>query len=213
MKKLLLLILLIGIIGVGAWYVSQKEPTLPAPKTLPTLESATLLNPSQTLKPFSLLDIHQKTFNNASLRGRFTLMFFGYATCPAVCPKTLALISTAFEKLPKTLLESQALQFVFVSLDPETDTPSVLKMFLKRFNETFIGLTGDEESIEAFSKNCGIYYWEDKNQTSSIKQIDHSATLLLFNPKGELQALFTPPYEADILARDLNTLITQSSPR
>jgi len=213
MKKLLPIVILTLILGFGLWYVLQQRPTLPATTPLPTLESATVLTPSQTISLFSLIDTQEKIFNNGSLQGHWTLLFFGYATCPAICPTTLSLISAAWEKLPKTLLDDHTLQFAFVSLDPETDTPLVLRTFLDRFNPTFLGLTGDEAVIEAFSKNCGIYYWEDTIKTSAIKQIDHSATLLLFNPKGQLQALFTPPYKDDALAKDLQTLVTMSSPR
>jgi protein SCO1/2 len=213
MKKLLPIIILILILGFGLWYVLQQKPTLPTTQPLPTLESATVLNPSQAIAPFSLIDTQEEIFNNGSLQGHWTLLFFGYATCPAICPKTLSLISAAWEKLPKALVDGQTLKFAFVSLDPETDTPVVLRTFLDRFNPTFMGLTGDEAVIEAFSKNCGIYYWEDTTKTSAIKQIDHSATLLLFNPKGQLQALFTPPYASHALAKDLQTLVTMSSPR
>ena len=203
MKRLLPIFILSGILALGLWYLSQETPETPSPKPLITLHQATVLTPSQPIGTFSLIDANEKPFTEESLKGQWTLLFFGYATCPAICPATLGIISTTWKNLP-----TLPLHFVFVSLDAETDTPAVLKSFLNRFNPNFIGLTGDEAVIETLSKTCGIYYWEDTAAKSSIKQIDHSATLLLFNPAGKLHALFTPPHQPEALAKDLITLIS-----
>jgi protein SCO1/2 len=203
MKRLIPVFILSSILASGLWYLSQETPEIPSPKPLVTLHSATVLTPSQSIGTFSLMDANEKPFTEESLKGHWTLLFFGYATCPAVCPTTLSIISTTWKNLP-----ASSLRFVFVSLDPETDTPKVLRSFLSRFNTNFMGLTGDEAVIETFSKACGIYYWEDTAAKSPVKQIDHSATLLLFNPAGKLHALFTPPHQPEALAKDLITLMS-----
>ena len=110
-------------------------------------------------------------FTEKSLLGQWTLMFFGYAQCPEICPKTLIKITELWKQVP------QDLHFVFVSLDPESDTVQILRDFLGRFNSEFRGLTGEAAVIQKLAKACGIYSWQDPkaNDPSKPKMIDHSA--------------------------------------
>ena len=194
-----------GVFSVWYGFHVPKEATAqPAPE----LVSATILNPSKPFAPFSLTDTDGKTFTQNSLLGHWTLMFFGYADCPEICPKTLVTMSELWNLLPSETQKPDALHLLFVSLDPKSDTPNKLKAFLNRFHSSFQGLTGDENTIQALSKACSIYSWQDPNtQAGRPKIIDHSATLLLINPQGRLHALFSPPHQAQSLAEDLRTIL------
>lgn len=162
---------------------------------------ATELHPPKALIDFSLIDSDAKPFHKSTLKGQWTLLFFGYATCPGICPHTLNVLKTVWTEGQL----DQKLRFIFVTLNPKKDSPQNLKAFLSAFNPHFKGLTGDINTIEALSKNCSIYYFNDP--ASKQTMIDHSATLLLINPKAELQALFSPPHEAQKLLVELNTFI------
>lgn len=179
---------------------------------IPIATMATELKHPKPFGRFSLIDTHEHPFTETSLLGKWTLVFFGYTTCFSICPKTLTTISEAWKLLPETLTED-SLRFVFISLDPEADTPKQLQTFLTRFNPRFMGLTGDKAVIRALSKNSGIYSYEDldASKAAGIKMIDHSATLLLINPKGQVQAVFSPPHDKKALAKALKELTELST--
>lgn len=165
--------------------------------------TATILSAAQPLPPFSLLDTSNQSFTEASLKDHWTLLFFGYAQCPEICPQALATISEAW----RGLAQPNA-QFVFVSLDPKEDTPAALKQFLANFNSNFIGLTGEEAEIKKLAQACRIHSWKDPNlNAAGQKIIDHSATLLLVNPQGQIQALFSPPHQSSVLEKELKALM------
>lgn len=175
----------------------------------PILKAATKLDHPRLLNAFSLTDTHENTFTQISLFNHWTLVFFGYSTCFNICPKTLTTISKAWKLLPPTLTEN-SLRFVFITLDPKTDVPLKLKVFLEKFNPEFIGLTGNPEVIQTLSKKSGVFSYEDPNHSKAgVKVIDHSGSLLLINPKGQIQAVFSPPHDPKTIAEDLQTLIKQ----
>jgi protein SCO1/2 len=174
------------------------------PIIMPEITTATILKPKNLVTTFSLTDTTNKPFTEKSLLGQWTLMFFGYAQCPEICPKTLITITELWKQVPKDL------HFVFVSLDPKSDTTQILHDFLGRFNPDFIGLTGEEAVIQKLAKACGIYSWQDPkaNDPTKPKMIDHSATLLLINPEGRLHAVFSPPYHPEAMAKDLKQILS-----
>ena len=163
--------------------------------------TATVLHPAKPLIPFSLMDTEGNPFTQASMQGQWSLLFFGYATCPGICPTTLKVL----QKVWIDPVLDQKLQFIFVSLNPNEDTPEKLKAFLAGFNPHFRGLTGNAKQIEALSKACSIYSWQDPKATQLM--IDHSATLLLINTQGAIKALFSPPHESATLLTELKALI------
>lgn len=188
------------------WYSRHKKTPEPTP-TIPAITSATILKPAKPVIQFVLQDSNGKPFSQKNLRGYWTLMFFGYADCPKICPTTLAIASGVFRSLPEQSPPPPA-RLVFVTLDPKTDTPEKLKTFLSRFHPAFIGLTGDETELNNLSKFMNIYSWTDpKLGPQGQKMIDHSSTLLIINPEGQLQALLTPPYQIESLKKDLQSLM------
>ena len=210
MKKVFVILLIIAA-SIGAWYKFKyfynKEKLTSIPKTLAV---ATELTPAKPVINFSLLDTEGKTFTQDSLLGNWTLLFFGYAQCPDICPRTLATIAQTWQLLsPQTKID-KSLHFVFVSLDPESDSSESLRTFLKRFNPSFVGLTGEENAIQSLSKACNVFSWQDPNTNpNGPKVIDHSATLLLINPQGKIQALFSPPHDKTALVKDIEHIVSR----
>jgi protein SCO1/2 len=165
--------------------------------------TAIVLSTAQPLSNFSLLDTSNKPFTQASLKDHWTLLFFGYAQCPKICPQVLTTIAETW----RSVSQPNA-QFVFVTLDPKADTPEALKQFLVHFNPTFIGITGEDAEIKKLAQACRIHSWAEPNlNATGQKIIDHSTTLILLNPQGKIHALFSPPHQAEELAKELKVLM------
>lgn len=206
MKKILFSLLFAFFAAFAAWFGFDlnSHPTK-SDTVVPHLETATVLKPTNTISTFSLKGSDGSLFTNQSFKGYWTLIFFGYSDCPDICPRTLSQISDIYKILAEN--HYPAPKFVFVSLDPNNDTPEKLHSFLARFNPSFIGLTGNELEMKKLAEACRIYSWTDPTPNSAgQKIIDHSATLLLINPKGQLQALFSPPFQPTAMVKDLQTL-------
>jgi protein SCO1/2 len=163
------------------------------------LAGGTLLEPPQALPPVDLVDQTGAAFGSARLQGRWSLLFFGFTSCPDVCPMTLALLAQV-EKSLADLPAEQRPQIVLMSVDPKRDTPERLAAYVTHFSPTFVGTTGSPEAIESFTRKLGvpvaIHTLDDGSYT-----VDHSATIFLINPDAQLRAVFSTPHvPADISA-------------
>jgi protein SCO1/2 len=161
---------------------------------------ATVLSQPRDIQPFTLVDHTGKNFDNRSLQGRWSFIFFGYTHSPDVCPTTLSVLNSVARKLGG---HKDQVQFVFISIDPERDTPEKLEQFISYFNGTFIGATGTDDAINALTRQLGVIYArvEEKPGTDNYV-MDHSASVLLFDPAGRFHAVFTPPLDAAEMASD-----------
>lgn len=163
------------------------------------LQSATLLQPPRTLPDFVLTDQDGQPFTRHSLDGRWSLWFAGFAACPDVCPTTLTLLS----KVQRGLGEQAAsLQVVFFSVDPERDSPPRIKQYLQYFDPQFVGVTAPEPELSRVTQAMGIAHVKVPGEAGGYT-VDHSAALMLLNPRGEIAAYFLPPLDLEILIRDL----------
>ena len=130
---------------------------------------------SVTGSSFSLKDVNNNTITEKSFEGPATALFFGFTNCPDVCPMTLNKLTLILDELKK---EKKTLRVFFISIDPERDTPNVMKSYLSSFENTIVGITGKSEKIFFLSKSWGIksqkIFSEDGNYT-----VDHSSPVLL----------------------------------
>ena len=130
---------------------------------------------SVTGSSFSLKDVNNNTITEKSFEGPATALFFGFTNCPDVCPMTLNKLTLILDELKK---EKKTLKVFFISIDPEQDTPNVMKSYLNSFENTIVGITGESEKIFVLSKSWGIksqkIFSEDGNYT-----VDHSSPVLL----------------------------------
>ena len=106
--------------------------------------------------PFRLIDQDGKVFTDKNLLGEFTLLYFGFTHCPDICPEELEKLAEAVDMLEKST--GVALRIVFISVDPERDTPAMVKAYIKEFHPRMVGLTGDVESVKNTSKAYRVYY-------------------------------------------------------
>jgi protein SCO1/2 len=171
------------------------------------LTTGTLLTPSRRLAEFSLIDAHGRTFGSANLRGRWSVLFFGYTNCPDVCPATLATLA-AVEKRLRAAGSIEPPQVIFVSVDAKRDTPAQLAKYVPYFDPQFIGLTAaDQPRIEAVARELGVAVIIEPAADGNYT-VDHSGALFVVNPDGKLAAILTGPFTADALRVDLLRIIT-----
>lgn len=141
-------------------------------------------------------------------RGKVVVLFFGYTQCPDVCPTTLAEITEA-----KRLLgpDGARVQGVFVTLDPERDTPQVLKAYLANFDPSLVALRGTPDQIAAVAKDFKIFYRKVEGKTPGSYTLDHSAASYVYDPQGRLRLYTRYGSGAEALAADLKLLLTESA--
>jgi protein SCO1/2 len=186
---------------VGAWLaISMRDDTTNPQPQAPDLVAGTHLPTGRTLQDFSLMDQDGAPFTLADLRGRPSLLFFGFTHCPDVCPTTLALLSSARQRAA-----APDLRIVLVSVDPERDTPQRLGAYVRAFDASFTGLTGSVEEIEKLARQLGVAAVRVPRPGGDYT-IDHSAALLWLDRDARLTTIFTPPFAVDALARDFTTL-------
>jgi len=153
--------------------------------------------PSSIGAPFRLMGYDGKSVSDADLKGEVVVMFFGYTHCPDVCPTTLFEVSELFRKLG----DGAKVRGVFVSVDPERDTPEILKDYLSSFDKRIIGLSGDRASLEPMLKAYRVY--ARKNPAANGEySMDHSAIVYLLDK----QMRFIGPLnisDADVALKDI----------
>ncbi len=204
-------------IALGAWLSSQffaskqsvTDKIRNAALTKANIISGTFLRQTKSLSDFKLTDHNGNDFTVKSLKGHWTFLFFGYTHCPDVCPNTLAvlkIVADQLEKNPMPNIDFSNTRFVFVSVDPARDTPNLLKKFVQYFNLKFIGITGPHPALQRLTKQIGILYSVEDKKKNKNYMVDHSAHLVLINPKAHFQALFSYPHDVRKLVKDYQTI-------
>lgn len=174
-------------------------------KSVPDDLAATRFPAAREIAAFSLLDHNNQLFDNNALKQRWSFVFFGYTHCPDVCPTTLSVLNSVSQKLADVDAD---VRFVFLSVDPERDTPAQLAQFVSYFNDDFIGVTGTPEGIAEITRQLGVIHSRVvAEQGASGYLVDHTASVFLFDPDGRYHAVFTPPLSADALAGDFRKML------
>ena len=166
---------------------------------------ATRFPVARELAPFTLVDHNNEVFNETTLQKRWSFLFFGYTHCPDVCPTTLSVLNSVAQRLQDVDAD---IRFVFISVDPERDTPEKLARFVSYFNKNFIGVTGTEQQIEQFTRELGIMHMRvaaEENATAYL--VDHTASVLLIDPDGRYHAVFSPPLSAGKISDDFRKIL------
>jgi len=149
--------------------------------------------------PFLLTDQNGLKRSDTDFRGHWVLLYFGYTYCPDVCPTTLAMIASALEKLGP---DASRVVPVFITVDPERDTPPVLKSYLAAFGPLFVGLTGKPSDIAKIAHAYRIYYKKQVLPGGGYS-LDHSSAILLIDPNGNFVKAYDEQSGAAAIANDL----------
>ena len=159
-------------------------------KTEPAIPGLLWPNP-KSLTAFATVDQNNNPFTLTDLKGKWSFLFFGFTHCPDICPVTLAVM----DKVHRQLEPAENVQTVFVSVDPERDTPARLDQYVTSFNPSFIGLGGSAEQIANLTGQIGLPYFLDKTESEENYLVDHGASLFLVDPRGRLVAIFSRPHD------------------
>ncbi|GLS83495.1 SCO family protein [Paraferrimonas haliotis] len=149
--------------------------------------SALVYPTPRQLTGFELTDQHGQRFTPESLKGKWSLLFAGYTSCPDVCPTTLIQLKSAH----KQLAMGDDLQVVLVSVDPKRDHQQKLKQYIDYFNPSFSAIRGDHPQLYPLTQQLGLVYSMSGDDPDNYL-VDHSAAVALINPQGQLAALLKP---------------------
>jgi len=150
---------------------------------------------------FVMVDQNNKPFNNANFEGYWNLIFSGYTNCPDVCPNTLNQMVQLYKLMDKK--QRDQFRFIFLSVDPERDTPEHLKQYLDFFSQDFVGISGNVADIDVLIKSLGGIYSINK-QEGEFYTVDHSARIFIVGPNGERFGIVAG---GAINAKDKNQLV------
>jgi len=170
------------------------------------LATGSYLSPSRAMPDFSLIDQHGQAFGPVNLRGRWSMMFFGYTNCPDFCPTTLTMLAVMEKRLRASAAPIRP-QVIFMSVDAKRDTPGQLAKYVPYFDPEFIGITAaDQPSIEAVAAKFGVGVIITPKPDGTYT-VDHSGTIFVLNPDGKVAAILTGPFTVDTLQADFQRIV------
>lgn len=186
-KKFFLLAITIALLLLGLYYAMLKLPKTQQQDDLIELNKQSLLS-------FQLVASNGAIFDAAKLKGKPTLVYFGFTFCPDICPASLNKLVAAIDVLKKYNFDFNA---VFISIDPERDTPESLNKYMKFFSPDIIALTGTNEQIAAVAKLFNVYYAKDEQSDPENYMLNHSSFIYLLDRDGKLINTFSFAQKSD----------------
>lgn len=155
--------------------------------------------------PFTLTDTTGRQVTDKNYRGRYMLVFFGFTACPDICPAGMQLISAALDKIGA---KAENVTPIFISVDPERDTPQKLAGFVKNFSPRIVGLTGTRDEIAGVAKAYKVFYEKTPNEAAPADYgMNHTSIIYLMSPDGAYVTHFTPMTSVDAMAEKLSNLL------
>ena len=187
-------------------YVMTKPPERPA-------ELEGVLRPDfRLLQPFKLTDHNNAVFDEQRLQGKWNFVFFGYTSCPDVCPATLYVLKSVHGLLvDETGKIPDDMQVIFVSVDPARDTPEKLAEYITYFNKDFIGATADKAEIDKLAMQFGAGYILEDEIEPGIYNVAHTSAIFLVDPYGRLAASFSQPHQPTTIVSQYKKIRTYFS--
>ncbi len=156
--------------------------------------------------PFTLTDTTGRRVTDADFRGKWLIVYFGYAYCPDVCPTQLQTIATALDLLGP---QANAVTPIFITVDPARDTPAALGQYVKLFDDRLVGLTGSAQDIAAVAHAYRVYYARVDGTKSNSYVMDHSSSVYLMTPDGKFRAMLPQNGNPDVLANAIRLEMKQ----
>ncbi len=200
---ILALLLTVALVAGILLAVSIQEPAEEM-RAEPVTSTATILPSTMTLPAVALMDQTGAAVDESFFRGQWDVVFFGFASCPDVCPITLGVLRGAQLELEESG-NSVPPRIVLVSVDPERDTPEVLAEYMQNFGDNSVAVTGELEQLRTLTSELGIFF-EKRYIDEDFYTVDHSSVVLLIDPDGEVSALFSGPHRAENYVNDLPIL-------
>ncbi len=197
------LFILVAVVAIGSGLFVQSSKSPPA--DLPEFKKAILLPNTKPLIDVNFTDHNGDTFGLEQLKGKWSILFFGFTNCPDVCPTTMQTLKQVKSKVEQAGLWHNY-QVVMVSVDPERDTTERLSNYVPYFDPEFIGISGPLESTTSFAKNVGILFFKSDETSNGGYDVDHGAAIILINPQGQYAGVITAPHLEEPISDDLIAL-------
>ena len=156
---------------------------------------------------FKLADHTGEIRSLGDFKGKAVVLFFGYTHCPDICPATMGELAAAMQKLGK---DAARVQVLFVTVDPERDTPALLQEYLSAFNPTFFGLSGDAQATKDIASEFKVVYQKQMGASADHHTMDHSAGSYIFDTKGKLRLYVSNGAGGNVFAQDIAELLRTS---
>ena len=187
-------------------YVMTKPPERPA-------ELEGVLRPDfRLLQPFQLTDHNNTVFDEQKLQGKWSFVFFGYTSCPDVCPATLYVLSSVHGLLvDESGKTPEDMQVLFISVDPARDTPEKLADYVTYFNKDFISATAEKTEIDKLARQFGAGYIFEDEIEPGIYNVSHTSAIFLVDPFGRLAATFSQPHQPSTIVSQYKKIRTYFS--
>ncbi len=206
-KKFVIILILVAFAAAGLGIYSGSKTTVisgGATKSADAFKSLKQYPQPKIISQFQLSASNGQEFTLESLRGNWSLMFFGFTHCPDVCPTALNTMAAVYHQLETDLPKESLPQIIFVSVDPERDTLTVLKKYTEFFHPVLTGVTGKHPQLEALTRQLGLLYTIEEH-AEGVKDyaVDHTAGIVLINPEAKLVGLLPAPHDADQISSDL----------
>jgi len=192
----LTLFLLIGVVAAGVFLFSK-----PA-----SFRGTTYGEPYPVAPEIELSRASGTRFRLSEMRGSVVVLFFGYTSCPDICPTTMAELKQALEKLGT---KSEGVQVLFVTVDPQRDTPEHVQEYVNHFNPDFIGLSGSESELAKIWNDYGVFREIVEGTSAAGYLVNHTARLTLIDQQGNLRVSFGFDTPVDDVVHDLNLLLKE----
>jgi protein SCO1/2 len=177
--------------------------------TRPYSYQGSLINPPVPATDFHLIDQYGQLTSLSSLTSggaKAIFIFFGYTNCPDVCPTTLAKFKTIKERLGQ---RAQDVAFVYITVDPDRDTPESIRQYISLFDESFIGLTGEIDELEPIWKGYGVSVFRQDSGSAAGYLVDHSAYIYLVDGKGNLRLTYSFDNDTVVITEDVKHLLDE----
>lgn len=205
-RVVLLLALVAGIVLLASAAVLWLRPRAPAPVT----ESGAMRVAGAAIGgPFQLVDHTGRAVSEADFAGRFMLIYFGFTHCPDICPTELQVMANAVDALGE---DGARVAPVFITVDPQRDTPAHLKDYVAAFHPKMVGLTGTTEQVAAAAKAYKVYFSKQPGAGGGADdyQVDHTSFVYLMGPDGAPRSVFRSGTSAKVIAGEILAQLRQA---
>lgn len=194
------LLVLAGMVLMAGWFLTRSARR-------PELNGSLIQPPMPATRVDVTLMSTEGPVRLDEFRGRHTALFFGYTHCPDVCPMTLARMARAMEVLGPDAAER--VRVVMITVDPERDTPERMARYARRFNPSFLGLSGERDAIDRVASAYGIFHAKAGSDggPSGGYYVDHTASILVLDPKGRIRMMLGQDLTGEEIAADLAWLV------
>ncbi len=193
-----------GAMALGIWSWQQWVKTT-STNSAKQWAVATVLPAGRVVPDVQLLDENAQAFSFTGLENNWRLLFFGFTHCPDICPGTLAFLATVNKALVAE--QRKPIEMIFVSVDPQRDTPEKIRAYVQYFDADMRGVTGDMAALQKLTSGLYLPFAISEPDERGNYNVDHSGSLVLVNPQNQVRAYFSAPHQLEPVLKDLRKLI------